>query len=360
MRADRLLSILMLLQARGKMTAQELAEELEVSERTVYRDLEALSASGVPVLTERGPGGGVTLPAKYRTDLTGLTESEVRGLFMSIMPGTLTELGMGKAIEAAMRKLAAALPAVQRQGAERVRGLVHVDTAQWFRPAEEVYYLKLLQEAVWGSLHITMRYQASSGARSRFFVSPYGLVAKAGVWYLVGASLRERRVYGVANVKEARQDIATFRVSRIITAELTDESFQRPANFDLASYWTAWCAEFEANLPRYHALLRVAPDMLPILPTIYGEGVRKLIAEAGPPDAEGWITLSMAFENFDAARTSILGLGTGAEVIEPIELREGVVRAAAGVVAAYVGGTARNVIERAGDRAYAGTMDDRQ
>lgn len=347
MRADRLISLVMLLQARGRMTASELARELEVSERTVYRDLEALNAAGVPVLAERGPGGGVMLPDKYRTDLTGLTEKEVRGLFMSVVPGPLSALGLDKAIEAAMLKLAAALPDRQRRGVERVRGRIHVDTAHWFHTGEAVPHLITLQEAVWQERRVMVQYQSASGGRSRTYFNPYGLVAKAGVWYLVGVTMRERRAFGVSQVREARQEIVVYRVSRIRHAALTDEPFDRPSTFDLASFWAEWCAEFEASLPRYRVTLRVAPDMVQALPAIYGEGVRATIAEAGQPDAEGWLTIALTFESFDAARSSLLSLGTGAEIIEPHELKESVVRAAAGIVAFYTGGTARTVMQHA-------------
>lgn len=350
MRADRLLSMMMLLQARGRMTASELAAELEVSERTVYRDLEALHTSGVPVLAERGPGGGVTLPAKYRTDLTGLTEPEVRGLFMSIVPGPLSALGLDKAIEAAMLKLAASLPAVQRRGVEQVRGRIHVDTAPWFHPAEAVPHLKLLQEAVWQSCRVIISYRSAGGVRSRSHFNPYGLVAKAGIWYLVGVPVWERRAAGISQARAATQDmqdVMVYRVSRINDAELTGETFERPEGFDLAGFWAEWCADFEARLPRYCAAVRVAPDMVPALPAIYGESVRAIISEAGPPDAEGRLTIQLTFESFEAARASMLGLGTGAQIVEPAELRESVIRAAASIVASYMGGTARGIMERA-------------
>ena len=344
MRADRLLSLLMLLQARGRMTAAELAEQLEVSERTIYRDLEALNAAGVPVLAERGPGGGVLLPDKYRTDLTGLTEVEVRGLFMSVVPGPLSELGLDKAIEAAMLKLAASLPAVQRQGVERVRGRVHVDTAHWFQPAEAVPFLKPLQEAVWQNRRAIIKYRASSGARSRTYVNPYGLVAKAGIWYLVGVPLREKPAFRVSQVQEARQETRVFRVSRITDAEVTSEEFEREEDFDLAAFWQAWCVDFEARLPRYRVVLRVAPDIVPMLPNIYGEGVRTIIMEQGRTDEDGSLIVPLTFESFEAARSSVLGLVTGAEVLEPQELRESVMRAAASIVAFYTGGSAKAVV----------------
>jgi predicted DNA-binding transcriptional regulator YafY len=233
---------------------------------------------------------------------------------------------------------------VHRQDVERVRGRVHVDTAHWFRPPESVPYLKLLQEAVWQNRRVIIKYRSSSGARSRSYINPYGLVAKAGIWYLVGVPLREKPAYGVSHVQEARHLIRVFRVSRIAEAELTGERFERDESFDLVGFWQAWCADFEASLPRYRVVLRIAPDVVPLLPNIYGEGVRTLIAEQGRTDEDGSLVLPMTFESFEAARSSVLGLVTGAEVLEPQELRDSVVRAAASIVAFYTGGSAKSVM----------------
>ena len=321
MRADRLLSLLMLLQARGRMTAEELAAELEVSERTVYRDLEALSASGVPVLTERGPGGGCMLPERYRTNLTGLTESEVRGLFLSVAPGPLADLGLGKAIDAAMLKLSASLPTIQKRELERVRGRIHIDTAEWFRPEEPVPHLRVIEDAVWQQRRLDISYTLSNGSRVKRFVQPYGLVAKAGVWYLVASS---------------RGNLVTYRVSRVREAHILQEQFERPEDFDLAAYWDKQCAEFEAGMPSYRVEVRVAPDCVSFLPIFLGEWVRIVIDNAGPPDAEGWIELELTFESFDVARANMLALGTGVEVLGPPELRHSVVGAARSVVNQYM------------------------
>src|SRR5687768_8992894 len=245
MRADRLLSIVMLLQARGRMTAQELAEELEVSLRTIYRDLEALHTAGVPVLADRGPGGGCMLPEQYRADLTRLTSSEVRGLFLSVVPGPLADLGLGKAVEAALLKLAAELPDTQKREVERVRGRIHVDTAHWFRIEEPTPYLKTIEEALWHERTLLLTYRRADSVRVRRFVNPYGLVAKAGVWYLVGA---------------VRGSLYTYRVSRVREAEVTHEHFKRPDDFNLAAYWEKWCAEFERSVPKYPVKMLVREE----------------------------------------------------------------------------------------------------
>lgn len=320
MRADRLLALLMLLQSRERMTAQKLAEELEVSERTIYRDLDALSAAGVPVYAQRGPGGGCALLDSYRTDLTGLTEDEARALFMLSIPGPLADLGVSQELKAALSKMSAALPAAQRRDAEHVRQRVHLDATGWFQPEEPVPHLRTIQEAVWGDRKLDIKYRRADSTPGERVVDPYGLVAKASIWYMVAAVGEQMRVY---------------RVSRVQAATLTEEPFERPKGFDLASYWTEWCAEFEASRPRYPFTLRVAPEFIPVLPQVFGEGVHALIAQAGPPDAEGWLTLSMTLETLGMARSYVLGFGTMVEVLEPQELRDSVLDFASRIVAFY-------------------------
>jgi predicted DNA-binding transcriptional regulator YafY len=182
MRADRLLAILMLLQSKGRMTARALAEELEVSERTVYRDMDALGMAGVPVMAERGPGGGCALLDGYRTNLTGLTEGEVRALLMSRVTGPLAELGMHDAGEAALRKLSAALPAPHRHTLEQMRARIHVDPAGWAHLEEPVPYLALAQEAVWQDRRLRCIYRREDGSRVRRCLDPYGLEANGHIW----------------------------------------------------------------------------------------------------------------------------------------------------------------------------------
>lgn len=321
MRADRLLSILLLLQSNRRVTAQKLAAKLEVSERTIYRDLEALSVAGVPVYAERGPGGGCALLGEYRTSLTGLNEADVRALLLSGVPRPLADLGLEKALEAALLKLVVALPSTRRPDAERARQLLHLDAAAWNNPGtEDVPHLRVLQEAVWQERKVRLTYRRNDRAVVERLVSPLGLVAKTSVWYLVGMVEGQTRAY---------------RVSRIQTAILTDETFERPSGFDLAAYWADWCAQFRASLSQYPVTLRIAPEGVPILPHIFGEGAHTLVAQADPPDAEGWITLRRTFETIEAACTMILGLGTLVEVLEPPELRERVVSQAASVVAFY-------------------------
>ncbi|MGA7731163.1 MAG: YafY family protein [Chloroflexia bacterium] len=337
MRADRLISILMFLQARGRMTAAELAEELEVSERTIYRDLEALHTSGVPVLAERGPGGGVTLPDNYRSNLTGLSDGEVRALFLSAVPGPLADLGLGKSIEAAIRKLTASLPDMHRRNIEQMRERMYIDTAEWFRAPEQVPYLDLMQRAVWDDRLVDITYSRADSGKVKRCLEPYGLVAKGGVWYVVAAVAASARPLGVSKMKAARRTLQTYRVSRIQHAELMDAHFERPEWFNLHDYWERWQREFQVGVPKYLATVRVSPDLVYVLPRIYGEDVRALIDGAGPPDGEGWIRLTLTFRSFEDARTSLLGLGANAEVVEPMELHAAILDMAGSVVELYGG-----------------------
>jgi predicted DNA-binding transcriptional regulator YafY len=319
MRADRLLSILMLLQARGKVTAERLAEELEVSVRTIYRDVDALSSAGVPVYAERGPGGGCALVEGYRTSLTGLTADEVKALFMLSVPSSLDELGMSQELRVALRKLAAALPETHRQDKEKVRQRIHLDWSDWSRGKETTPYLQTIHRAVWEDLRLHMAYREFVGPQGfeRFerLVDPYGLVAKAGTWHLVCTHA----------TCEGEKHLRVYRVSRILDARITDEHFERPVDFDLAAFWKSWCVGREETRPSYPATVRVSPELAQLLPLYFGDPIRERIASAGPPDADGWITLTLPFECFEEARRRILGFGRAAEVLAPEPLRLSVI-----------------------------------
>lgn len=320
MRADRLLSILMLLQTRGRMTAQELAERLEVSERTIYRDLDALSIAGVPVYAERGPGGGCSLLESYRTNLTGLNETEVKALFMVSIPGPLADLGVSKAFNAALLKLSAALPTAHRDYAEYVRQRLYLDTVDWSHAQEPVPHLQTIQEAIWQDRRLNLTYRRAEGSWVKRLVDPYSLVAKGGIWYLVGSVTRWMLV---------------FRVSRVQAAAITESHFERQSGFDLVAYWTDWCAQMAVSHPPYPVTLRVAWEVIPLLPGILGERAHSLLEQAGPPDAEGAITLTLTFESLEAARSQVLGFGPLVEVLEPAELRDSVIEQATRIVAFY-------------------------
>jgi len=320
MRADRLLSLLMLLQARGRMTAKALSEEVQVSERTIYRDMEALSMAGVPLYAEAGPEGGFALLDSYRTTLTGLTEGEVRALFMLSIPAPLAELGVSQELRSALLKLSAALPDARRHDEEQVRQRFHLDSAWWHQGEDSVPHLQTIHQAVWQDHKLQLKYRPMPTVEIEQVVDPYGLVAKAGVWYLVCA--RNSRV-------------RAHRVSDLLDARLTGETFERPAQFDLAAFWRAWCIEREKSHAAYPVLVRVAPDFIPWLPMYFGAPIREKIAQAGPPDAEGWITLELAFESLEAARDRLLDLGRGVEVLKPLALRKSITDYAAQIVALY-------------------------
>jgi predicted DNA-binding transcriptional regulator YafY len=269
MRADRLLSILMLLQTKGRMTAHDLAAQLEVSERTVYRDLEALGMAGVPIYTERGPNGGYSLMGGYQTRLTGLNEAEVRALFLLNITGPLTDLGLAGALDDAMLKLTAALPAPSREHAALVRKRFHMDTTWWYHSDDATLWLPTIQEALWQDRRLRLFYHEDDGIWSERLIEPYGLVSKASDWYLVAGCYEEKCV---------------FRVSRIHTATITEEHFIRQEDFDLAVYWTDYCTQVEANHPAYSLPLRLAPDEAQRLPELLRDSGYMLVEDEDTPD----------------------------------------------------------------------------
>lgn len=321
MRADRLLSLLLLLQVHGRMTARDLAERLEVSERTIYRDLDALSASGIPVYGDHGPGGGYSLLDSYRTNLTGLTDAEVRTLFVSGLQRPLEDLGLAEALNLALLKLSAALPSTQRQGVQEMRQRIHIDTMGWFQSPEAVPHLHVLQEAVWSDRKVHLVYQRGDGSQGERVIDHYGLVAKSNIWYLVASIGAEMRVY---------------RVGRIQSVTLCAEEFQRRADFDLATFWSAWSTEFETSRPQYAVTLRIAPDFAPALIQIWGESVREVLDKAVLA-ADGWLEADFNFDRREWACERILSLGTNVVVKAPQELREALAQMARDVLAVYHG-----------------------
>jgi predicted DNA-binding transcriptional regulator YafY len=317
MRADRLLSILLLLQVHRRMTARELARRLEVSERTIHRDMEALGIAGVPVTAERGTGGGWRLLEEYRTNLTGLNEAEIQALFLTKPPRLLADLGLDKASEAALIKLLAALPSMSRRGAEEARARIYVDTGGWRQPEETVPLLPMLQEAVWQERKLRLTYTRGEGDSVERLVDPLGLVAKGSVWYLVAGVDGEPR---------------TYRVARIQAAELLEEPCARPADFHLAAYWEQSTVRFQANLPRYPAMVRVDPVIIAYMRAI---GRYARIEREHPPDADGWVPLEMIFEGEHNACEYVLSFGARIEVVAPEALRALVVRAARDILTLY-------------------------
>ena len=328
MRADRLLSILLLLQVHRRMTAQELAKRLEVSERTIYRDMEALSMAGIPVSAERGTGGGLVLAEAFRTNLTGLNSTEIQALFLGRPTHLLTDLGLHQASEAALIKLQAVLPAMVRQNAEFVRQRIHVDVAGWQSPGEEqLTFLPLLQEALWQERKVSIIYQREEKTVERV-LDPLGLVAKGRLWYLVAA---------------VEGEVRTYRISRIQQASILDEPCTRPPGFDLASYWKQSSAEFIANLPRYVVNVRIAQSALA---RVIHAGRFIQLEQTGPPDADGWLAARMTFDIQEEACGYLLSFGTEIEILEPLELRERVIHLARSLAAFYA---QREIVESTSD-----------
>lgn len=321
MRADRLISLMLLLHAKGRMTAQSLAQQLEVSERTIYRDVDALGSAGVPIYVQPGVNGGIFLDEHYRISLTGLTRAEVKSLFVSANAPVLADLGLDNAVQATLLKLFAALPSAHQAEVERLRGRFYIDPANWFQLVEASDLLPLLQQAVWEDRAVSIQYQVVEGKWFNGVVNPYALVAKANIWYLVA----EKRPGELRN----------YRFKRIKTAELTDTHFTRQSDFDLIAYWQDSCRRFEElsakQFPSYKAILRVYPDAYWYFPG-YLEGRYQQIGE---PDGEGCVTLVVTFESLGDARMRVLGLGSRVEVLEPDELRAAVLETARAVIAAY-------------------------
>ena len=318
MRADRLLSLLMLLQTQGRRTARDLAEELEVSERTIYRDIEALSIAGVPVYAVRGPGGGCDLLNSYRVSLTGLNEDEVQALFMVSIPAPLAQLGVSQKLKTALLKLTAAMSTTPQHLEQWVRQRIHVDVVPWFQPEEPVPHLGRLHQAVSQDRRIQLTYQLHFDAQATWMVDPYGLVTKAGVWYLVCAREGKIRVY---------------RVSKVLEVKAQDDHFNRPEDFEIADCWEVWCSEAEESRPRYLVKARVSVELLPYLRRYFGDAVDDSYEQAG--SQEGWITTNLHFETFESARNRILGYGRAIEVLEPEALRLSIIDFASQVVDLY-------------------------
>ncbi len=299
------MSLLLLLQNRGQLTAQQLADELEVSIRTIYRDIEALSASGVPVYGEGGPSGGYRLVAGYRTRLTGLTGAEAESLFLSGVPVAAAELGLGSMLAAAELKLLAALPAELRDRAGQIRQRFHLDVPGWFREAEPTPFLAAVADAVWKQQRVRVDYERWSGRVVRT-LEPLGVVLKAGLWYVVAA---------------CRGEVRTYRVASILGLETLDEVFQRPEGFDLPAYWSAWARRYEASVHEGEAVVRLSIEAVAKVPMVLGRAVADAVELTGVADGDGFVRARIPVEKPAVAHDFLLKLGAGVEVLEPAELR---------------------------------------
>ncbi|MGI5125450.1 helix-turn-helix transcriptional regulator [Pseudonocardia sp. CA-107938] len=326
MRASRLMTLLFTLQRLRSATAAQLARELEVSERTVYRDIAALTEAGVPVWTEPGRGGGIRLVDGWRTRLDGMTAQEAAALFAVGAPQALAELGMSAALAGAQAKLLATLPADLREHARTVAERFHLDAPGWFHGSRAAPELTTVAEAVWEQQRLRIGYRRNSRQGDDVverLIEPLGLVAKAGVWYVVA-----RSVGGRAPV------ILTYRVDRITTAEGTAEHFERPDGFDLAEHWAEAAARFEAQMLRATVRLRVGPRGLKWLVHVTdADAAVRAIATAGPADADGWRELQLDVETVEIAGHELVALGDQVEALEPPELRAALAAHGAALVA---------------------------
>ncbi len=322
MRASRLVTMLLLLQTRGQLTAAELAAELEVSERTIHRDVDALSASGVPIYAERGPYGGIRLVDGYRTRLTGMTADEAEALFLAGLPGPAAELGLGTVVAAAQLKVLASLPPELRARASRLVERFHLDAGDWFRASQPVPHLAALSDAVWSSTRIAIDYTRGDSPVRRV-LEPLGLVLKAGVWYVV------------ARVED---QVRTYRVSRVVATEPTNERFERPEDFDLAAYWAESAAAFERDVQRVEVVVRVQPDGLDHLRFAVGHTVLKAAERLPEADPDGWHRLRLRLDWPEEAAGVLLRAGPFVDVVSPPELRAEVAAMARAVAARYVDG----------------------
>src|SRR3954447_3054975 len=310
MRADRLLSIVLLLQANHRMTAAELAGRLEVSERTILRDMDALSIAGIPVVAERGAAGGWRLIDGYQTKLTGLTPAEIHSLFFARPERLMSDLGLSQDADTAMLKLQAALPERLRRDAEFARNRVHIDSKGWRDPGESVAALPVLLTALWQERRVRFTYHRQLCEPGERTVDPLGLVAKGSTWYLVSQSQGELR---------------TYRVSRIADPVVLDEPAGRPEDFDLGTYWSRSAAEFREQLPRYYA------TFLAETAAMRWVRYRGWRLEEERPEGDR-VRIRMRFDVEEEAVQFALALGTGVEVLEPTELRSAVAAVAREIV----------------------------
>ncbi|MFL6145161.1 MAG: helix-turn-helix transcriptional regulator [Labedaea sp.] len=322
MRASRLVSLLLLLQARGRMTAQALAAELEVSVRTIYRDVESLHAAGVPLYGDAGRAGGYQLLHGYRTRLTGLTGAEAESLAFAGLPGPAAELGLGSVAAAASLKLMAALPAELRDRAGHIASRFHLDTPAWYHDPDDTPHLAAVADAVWQERALRVQYHRWRPPQEvTRTLEPYGLVLKAGRWYLVARGSGRR--------------LATYRVAAIRTLEPLPDRFTRPADFDLAGYWRSYLDDFQARRLRGEAVVLLSARGLRLLPDSQPDAVVKAVAATGVPVGDGWTRAVIPIESVEHALGDLLRLGTEIEVLGPVELRERVTETIATLAMRY-------------------------
>lgn len=323
MRASRLLSIMLMLQTRGRLTAREIADEMEVSVRTVYRDIDALNAAGVPVYADRGPIGGYQLLDGYRTRLTGLTPDEAESLFFAGIPGATNDLGFGEDLSSAQLKLLASLSPDTQTRAERIRERFHLDAPGWFRESDNIPFLGVVASAVWNEREIVTRYRGWKGEVTRT-LWPLGLILKAGTWYLAACVDGQVRIY---------------RISSFVSVAASEHTFARPGDFDLASFWREWSSRFEDEIYRLHATVRIAPEALRMAEILLGPIVARTMTASATPatetDPDEWIRLTVPIESVQHGLVALLQMGALVEVLAPQELRDQMAATARDMVALY-------------------------
>jgi predicted DNA-binding transcriptional regulator YafY len=329
-RADRLVLLALLLQTRGRTSARALAAELEVSVRTVYRDLAALSAAGVPVIAEPGPHGGCRLLEGYRFPLRGLSVDETEALLMLGVPAAVAELGLADALAAAHRKIRVTA------GADRAEpALVHLDMPRWFHGTEDVPHLRTLAEAVRNRRRLRLGYRrGEQDAETTRVICPLGLVNKAGTWYLVAAGTGREATGSEVTAEDGasgraavsgdgaggHEAAAVFRAGRVTSAHVLPDSFARPKGFDLATFWERWSASFMASRPKVAVRLRASPAAIVAFPQVFGEAVRPVLDMAAP-DGHGFREITLTFEHEAAAAGWLAGFGGQVEVLSPARVR---------------------------------------
>jgi predicted DNA-binding transcriptional regulator YafY len=360
MRADRLVSLALVLQARGRTSARALAAELEVSVRTVYRDIAALNLAGVPVLTESGPGGGCWLLDGYRFPLRGLSGDESAALLVLGVPAVVAELGLADALAAAQHKIrltseARAGNGVAAGGAGSRGGvtsgddgpesaLVHLDMPRWFGGSEPVPWLRTLAAAVHDRRQLRLGYQrgGTENETSRV-IRPLGLVNKAGTWYLVAGSekgidelVAAGRNCAAGADPAAEDDPVVFRVGRVTSAVALPETFSRPTNFDLAAFWSRWADSFMTRRPKVEVLVRASPHAISAFSEVFGNAGRRALDAAPPADEQGFRKVTLTFEHEAAAVHRLSGFGRQVEVLSPTAVRERLIATARELIEHYV------------------------
>lgn len=320
MRADRLLAIVAHLSVGGRQSATELAGRLEVSTRTIYRDIDALCEAGLPDVADVGVNGGFSLPTTFRAQFGWLTKEDVDALFVPQTAAPWRDLGLEAVRERVWRKVLSVVEVPQRKQALAVRDRLLLDQAPWFGDEQSNRFVSGLQAAIWHDAVIHVTYERRPGEERNHTLHPYALVFKAGTWYLVAADRRHWKA---------------FRTSRLTAVEVTDHRFARDPDFSLREFWESFTRDFASSLPRYQARIRVAPELVPALPRLLEESVRGPLGEAATDPASGWKTLTLTFDSEEVAVSKVLSLGPAAEAVAPPTLRRGVAAQAEAIAKRY-------------------------